>query len=62
MADRKLMRQVEAVGRWEDKNHVPEDNRLTRWYPGFNVYTVLMGVEAVQITARYLKITKEDLL
>ena len=59
MADQELVRQVEAVGRWEDETQVPEDDRMTRWFPGFNIYTVLMGVEAGQIRLRYMEITKE---
>lgn len=56
MADKELMRQVEAVGRWEDKNRVPEDDRLTRRFIGWDLHTVLMGVEVGQITARYQEI------
>lgn len=59
MADQELIRQVEAVGRWEDDNQVPEDDRFTKWFPGFNIHTVLMGVEAGQIRQRYFEITQE---
>lgn len=59
MADQELMRQVEAVGRWEDENGVPEDDRLTRGFTGWTVHTVLMGVEVSQITERYHKILQE---
>ena len=59
MADQELVRQVEAVGRWEDENDVPEDDRLTRRFTGWNIHTVLMGEEICQITARYMEITKE---
>lgn len=59
MADIELMQQVETVGRWEDENQVPEDDRLTRRFTGWTVHTVLMGVEISQIRLRYQQILQE---
>lgn len=59
MANQELIQQVEAVGRWEDENQVPEDDRLTRRFFGWNVHTVLMGVAVSEIRQRYTEIVQE---
>ena len=49
---RQMDAQAQVVGKWEDAHHVPEQRRLTWFYPDFGSYVAKEYVTPEQLTAR----------
>ena len=49
---RQMDTQAQVVGKWEDAHHVPEQRRLTWFYPDFGSYVAKEFVTPEQLTAR----------
>ena len=47
-----LAAQAQVVGKWEDAHHVPEQRRLTWFYPDFGSYVAKEYVTPEQLAAR----------
>ena len=47
-----LAAQAQVVGKWEDAHHVPEQRRLTWFYPDFGSYVTKEYVTPEQLAAR----------
>ena len=49
---RQMDAQAQVVGKWEDAHHVPEQRRLTWFYPDFGSYVAKEYVTPEQLAAR----------
>ena len=49
---RQMDAQAQVVGKWEDAHHVPEQRRLTWFYPDFGSYAAKEYVTPEQLAAR----------
>ena len=49
---KRMERQAEIVGRWEDAKHIPDPKRLTWFYPDFGSYVVKEFVTPEQLSQR----------
>ena len=49
---RQMEAQAQVVGKWEDAHHVPEQRRLTWFYPDFGSYVAKEYVTPEQLTTR----------
>ena len=48
-----MYEQAQTIGPWEVKNKVPEQRRLTWWYPDFGEYVVKEVVTPQQLAEQY---------
>ena len=52
--------QAQVVGKWEDAHHVPEQKRLTWFYPDFGSYVVKEYVIPDQLAVRVRSIERQE--
>jgi len=45
--------QAQVVGEWEKRNHIPEQEQLTWWYPDMGAYIVKEYVTAERLMRQY---------
>ena len=54
-----LAAQAQVVGKWEDAHHVPDQKRLTWFYPDFGSYVVKEYVTPDQLAVRVRSIERQ---
>ena len=52
--------QAQVVGKWEDAHHVPEQKRLTWFYPDFGSYVPKEYVTPEQLAARTHSVERQE--
>ena len=57
---RQMDAQAQVVGKWEDAHHVPEQKRLTWFYPDFGSYVVKEYVIPDQLAVRVRSIERQE--
>lgn len=57
---RQMDAQAQVVGKWEDAHHVPEQRRLTWFYPDFGSYVAKEYVTPEQLTARARGVERQE--
>jgi len=53
---RRMEEQAQVIGKWEQAHRVPEERRLTWWYPDFGVFVAKEFVTPEQLAERHGKI------
>ena len=57
---RQMDAQAQVVGKWEDAHHVPEQKRLTWFYPDFGSYVPKEYVTPEQLAARTHSVERQE--
>ena len=57
---RQMDAQAQVVGKWEDAHHVPDQKRLTWFYPDFGSYVVKEYITPEQLTVRVRSIERQE--
>ena len=57
-----LAAQAQVVGKWEDAHHVPDQKRLTWFYPDFGCYVLNYYVTAEQLDAAAKEVERQKAL
>ena len=57
---RQMDAQAQVVGKWEDAHHVPEQRRLTWFYPDFGSYVAKEYVTPEQLAVRVRSIERQE--
>ena len=57
---RQMDAQAQVVGKWEDAHHVPDQKRLTWFYPDFGSYVVKEYVTPDQLAVRVRSIERQE--
>ena len=57
---RQMDTQAQVVGKWEDAHHVPEQRRLTWFYPDFGSYVAKEYVTPEQLATRVKGIARQE--
>ena len=55
-----LAAQAQVVGKWEDAHHVPDQKRLTWFYPDFGSYVVKEYITPEQLAVRVHSIERQE--
>ena len=55
-----LAAQAQVVGKWEDAHHLPEQKRLTWFYPNFGSYVAKEYVTPEQLAVRVRSIERQE--
>lgn len=58
----RIEEQAELVGKWEDAQRVPEQKRLTWFYPDFGSYVLNYYVTAEQLDAAAKEVARQKAL
>ena len=56
---RQMDAQAQVVGKWEDAHHVPEQRRLTWFYPDFGCYVAKEYVTPEQLSTRVRSVERQ---
>ena len=57
---RQMDAQAQVVGKWEDAHHVPDQKRLTWFYPDFGSYVVKEYITPEQLAVRVRSIERQE--
>ena len=57
---RQMDAQAQVVGKWEDAHHLPEQKRLTWFYPNFGSYVAKEYVTPEQLAVRVRSIERQE--
>ena len=58
----RIEKQTELVGKWEDARRVPDQKRLTWFYPDFGFYVLNYYVTAEQLDAAAKEVERQKAL